>query len=74
MVASVGANKGEVVLENSRITAGAMVFLRTDAEGLTNVLNNTLSSPTEIRAFTGASGACIAEGNLATAPVVAICQ
>lgn len=74
MIGSVGANKGEVVLENSRVTAGAMIFLRSDAEGLTNVLNNTLSSPSEIRALTGASGACIAEGNLATAPVVAICQ
>jgi hypothetical protein len=74
MLASVGANKGEAVLNNSRVTAGAHILIQSDVEGLTNVLNNTLSSPTEIGAFTGASGACIAEGNLATAPVVAICQ
>ncbi len=74
MDASLGANKGESVLNNSTIRAGAAILIRSDREGLTNVLNNALVSPTEIRAFTGASGACIEEGNTATAPVVAICQ
>lgn len=74
MLASIGADKGEAVLSNSRVTAGANILIRSDLVGLTNVLNNTMSAPTEIRAFTGASGACIAEGNLATSPVVAICQ
>lgn len=74
MDASLSANKGEAVLTNSTIRAGAAVLIRSDREGLTNVLNNALVSPTEIRAFTGASGACIQEGNTATAPVVALCQ
>lgn len=74
MTASIGADKGEAVLSNTRVTAGADILIQSDRVGLTNVLNNTMTSPTGIRAFTGASGACIAEGNLATAPVVAICQ
>lgn len=74
MLASVGADKGEAVLSNSSVTAGGNVLIRSDLVGLTNILNNVMTSPTEIRAFTGASGACIAEGNNATAPVVAICQ
>lgn len=74
MLASIGADKGEAILSNSRVTAGANILIQSDLVGLTNVLNNTLTSPTEIRALTGASGACIAEGNNPTAPVVAICQ
>lgn len=74
MLASIGADKGEAVLNNSRVTAGGDVLIQSDLVGLTNVLNNVMSSPTSITAFTGASGACIAEGNNATAPVVAICQ
>lgn len=74
MTASMSADKGEAVLSNTSVTAGADILIQSDREGLTNVLNNAMTSPTSIRAFTGASGACIAEGNGATAPVVAICQ
>jgi hypothetical protein len=74
MDASLSASKGESVLNNSTIRAGAAILIRSDREGLTNVLNNGLVSPTEIRAVTGPSGACIEEGNSASAPIVAICQ
>ena len=72
--ASLAGNTGEVNFESVRITAGGNVLFQSGPSGTTSVKNNTISSPTSVRALAAVSGSCVAEGNLVTAPVIQLCN
>lgn len=74
VLASRNSVLGEAVVEVSTINAQGTIRVESGANGITTVLNNGLTSPVLIRAFTGAGGSCVAENNMAVAPVLQLCQ
>lgn len=65
---------GEAVVEVSTVSAQGAVRIESGNNGTTTVLNNGITSPISIRAFTPPGGSCVAENNQAIAPVLQLCR
>jgi hypothetical protein len=74
VLASRNSNEGQAVVEVSNITAQGDLRVESGNIGTTTVLNNGLTSPTLIRAFTPPNGSCVAENNTAVAPQLRLCR
>ncbi len=73
LLASLHGQKGVLKLEKSSITATGDIVAESGSQGITDVLDNTLTSATRVRVAAGLGGSCKVDGGSALAPVLQLC-